>query len=320
MLLLSCPRTPAPASAPAANSQQQTPDLASEVTRRAFPSARELSQMQPQDREKALEQLERNAKELPEPSRGIRLRFVARARAMARVSFGVNGEIVILSRQVVPHERDILLVRNEDGSARITQDPMDAASAFATISKNGDVKLAVVPKAGRPSMKALPVKWPFRDEKGNPATPEPGTLIVSRPEKGAEKIVMPPDAIGWLYVDIDHALAAPPRGLDPFPNVIWVYRDTDGGLRLVHSGPDEHGPFGTVSPEGKVTFPDSGGMEKPKPGEWYWWGHFSSEDSFPCMFPPEIAMPMVPGKADMRIMVDKFGNASLTVPGKIEVD
>lgn len=280
-----------------------------------MPTPMQLLQMTPQELQKALDDIERKAKDLPEESRAIRMRFVARARA-ARINIGIHGEIIFLSKCLWPQEYYHLFVENKDGSAAIMKEPMDPSTTFASISKKGEVKLAKPGKAGSPALNALPKTWPFKDKKGNVTAPKVGTAVLRPQKKARAKTKVPPDALGWLYLDLNNSLNAPPKRLEPFPNVIWVYRESDGGLRLEHSGPEDTGVYARVSRDGRTTYTNPRRIKKPPPGQAYYWGHFSHEDGIPCMLPPEgTVCPVSRKEPPQGFTIDRFGN--IYTPGRV---
>jgi len=306
LLLLSCARTVSPGFTVWQQRYQQARSKAEQL--RMMPDTELLLRMKPEERETVWEQVERNAQELPEPAKGIRLREATRARAMAQLSIGINGEIVVLTKRVIPYPEDYLLVRKHDGSAVITKVPLDpsAAVTLATVSSSGKIDLAEPSKAGDSSFGAFPITWPFTN--GSLVAPQTGTVIMRFPEKSQDNIAVPPDALGWLYRGIEHTLNAPPKGTQPFPNVIWVHRATDGGLRLTHSGPDRQGLYASVSRDGRISFSDTTDYPKPGPGEDYYWRYFSSEEGLPVTLPTEWAwLPTATTEPLPQIEVNRFG-------------
>jgi hypothetical protein len=228
----------------------------------------------------------------------------------------MHGEIIILKKAIEPLSADYLLVRHEDGSASIMEEPLDASTTFANITKNGKIELTAAAKTTSNSLTSIPRQWPFLDESGCPMAPKTGTVVQNVGEK-AVILVMPADAIGWIYLDINHVLNGPPKGCEPFKNVIWVYRESDGGLRLVHSGPDRQGLYATVSRDGILTFSDMTDIKRPGPGEAYYWDHFSYEDGMPITLEPEGGVKPIPEKtAPDKIFVTRSGG--VCIPGGME--
>jgi hypothetical protein len=93
----------------------------------------------------------------------------------------------------------------------------------------------------------------------------------------------PNHALGWLYLTSDNRLHAPAPYMEPFPNVLWVFRTPEKGLRLAHAGPLKRGDYAYVAHDRTMTYVND---EKRDPGrkqnrcKW----PFVDENGAPCLF------------------------------------